>query len=251
LDCNHQNDSMTFNSTRAVRGFAKEPRDDGIYRQGKDGQWYSYEDLSVANRQFLQNKFELDKLAAELSPAAKRQNNNNNNKRKKKEVITFTTPSRSSARLRTVSPDTQVKSELVEDEAPRPKKKTKRTGKGRDFVELTEEDRANMLNLPDWMEQLQHYLTNIDTVSDQNCRSVMRQVKRMAAGVGITYHHWKEGTFFYRGTKIDLSYDFDTLYDQAVAMENKHGRDLGNGWLMRHPITKLKNFQRYLKEKET
>lgn len=239
---------MTFDTTRAVQGFAKEPHDGGTYRQGKDGQWYSYEDLSVANRRFLQTKFELDKLAAVLSPSA-----NKRIKRKKKEA-TPATPRRSSARLRVVSPKDQGAHDelVVEDELPeRPTKKAKRTtGKSRNYVELTEEDRANMQHLPDWMDQLQDYLTQVDNVSTQNCRSVMRQVKRMAAGVGITYHHWKEGTWFYRGTKIDLSYDLDHLYEQAVEMEHQHGRDLGNGWLLRHPITKLKNFQQYIKEKE-
>jgi hypothetical protein len=247
---------MTFETTRVVQGFPNKPQDGGNYRKGKDGQWYSYEDLSVANRQFLQTKFELDKLAAVfINPTA---NKRMKGKRDKKEVAPATTPRRSSARLRVVSPNEQgvvAHCELVGDDETqqeRLKKRVKLTGgKGRNYVELTEEDRANMQNLPDWMDQLQDYLTYVDPVSTQNCRSVMRQVEKMAAGVGITYHRWKEGTWFYRGIKIDLSYDFDKLYDDAVGMENQHGRDLGNGWLMRHPITKLKNFQQYLKEKET
>jgi len=57
----------------------------------------------------------------------------------------------------------------------------------------------------------------------------MRQVKKMVAGIGITYHHWKSGVIFGEGKKVSLSDDLETLYNEAVDFEDIHGKDLGNG----------------------
>ncbi|CAB9528604.1 hypothetical protein (Partial), partial [Seminavis robusta] len=100
-------------------------------------------------------------------------------------------------------------------------------------VELTDEDRAKLEHLPNWVNQFQDFLVQVDHISETNCRRAMRQVEKMATGVGITYRHWEKGIWFYRGTQIDPSFDFDKLYDEAVELEREHGKDLGNGWLMR------------------
>ena len=44
---------------------------------------------------------------------------------------------------------------------------------------------------------------------------------------------------------ITLGSDFVALFYEAVRYENKYGRDLGNGWLLRHPLTKLSCYQVY------
>ena len=89
------------------------------------------------------------------------------------------------------------------------------------------------------------YLRKEEELSAQNLRSVMRQVEKLVSGVGITYHHWNESVVFAANTKIKLQDDFDALHGQAQDFEDEHGQDLGNGWLLRHPIQKLANFQRY------
>ena len=51
---------------------------------------------------------------------------------------------------------------------------------------------------------------------------------------------------FANGTPITLGTDFVELRKQAVAFEEKHGADKGHGWLLRHPITKLTEYQKDL-----
>jgi len=56
--------------------------------------------------------------------------------------------------------------------------------------------------------------------------------------------------YFKKNKPVKLSSDFDKMYDEAVDFEDEHGRDLGNGWLLRHPIKKLANFQYYYFEQK-
>lgn len=103
-----------------------------------------------------------------------------------------------------------------------------------------------------WLDDFQNFLLQVPhgnshrVVSQQNAKAVLKQVRRMVSGEGITYHHWKNGTYFKKGVKIHLGMNMDVLLEEAVNMENNYGRDLGNGWLMRHPIVKLKCYQLYL-----
>ncbi|CAB9524603.1 expressed unknown protein [Seminavis robusta] len=174
--------------------------------------------------------------------------NKNQRSNKKQTQSNKTAPSRLSARLRSVAPSNPQG--LVEDDLPKvsSKKSSKLSHRA---VELTDEDRAKLEHLPNWVNQFQDFLVQVDHISETNCRRAMRQVEKMATGVGITYRHWEKGIWFYRGTQIDPSFDFDKLYDEAVELEREHGKDLGNGWLMRHPLVKLKKFQQYLYLKQS
>jgi hypothetical protein len=102
-----------------------------------------------------------------------------------------------------------------------------------------------------WMNEMEVWLKEVPhgasqkVVSVDNARSVMRQVRRLALGEGITYLHWPVGTFFYKDTKVDLSFDFGKMMIEAVRIEARHGRDKGNGWLLKHPIRKLEIYQEY------
>ena len=42
--------------------------------------------------------------------------------------------------------------------------------------------------------------------------------------------------------------DFPSLREQAAAHERKYGRDLGNGWAIRHPLAKLELFQQFCRD---
>jgi hypothetical protein len=115
--------------------------------------------------------------------------------------------------------------------------------------QLSEADRSKLQNLPEWVESMATYLITEEHLSIPNQRSVMRQVEKLAAGVGVEYKRWGSNVFM-QGTTVDLSMDFDDIHEQAKDFEVKHGKDLGNGWAIRHPIKKLANFQRYCLEEE-
>uniref|UniRef100_A0A7S1ZUF6 Uncharacterized protein n=1 Tax=Trieres chinensis TaxID=1514140 RepID=A0A7S1ZUF6_TRICV len=130
---------------------------------------------------------------------------------------------------------------------PRAKKRSARVTKV--VIEYTDEQRATLKTAQDWMDDMNNFLLKVPhgggnrTVSEDNARTVMRQVEKMVSGAGVTYHHWPSKIVFAKNRAIDLSTNFDELYREAEEYENKYGRDLGNGWLMRHPIVKLKNYQ--------
>ncbi|GAX23516.1 hypothetical protein FisN_14Hh310 [Fistulifera solaris] len=123
--------------------------------------------------------------------------------------------------------------------------KTKKRRIVHNTTALTAEQRQQLRQEVAWMDDLEDYLHTQEQLSTQNLKSVMRQVEKLVSGEGITYSQWDEGVYFAKNSRVQLSDDFDALYEQAVQFEDEHGRDRGNGWLLRHPIKKLQNFQRY------
>jgi hypothetical protein len=117
---------------------------------------------------------------------------------------------------------------------------------------LTAAQREKLSNLfPNcsWLQGLETYLLKEDQISHANFRNVMRQAEKFATGQGITYpKHWGHVAFA-KSECIDMTCDLDALHARAVDHEDEYGRDLGNGWLLRHPITKMRNFQSYCLEK--
>lgn len=117
------------------------------------------------------------------------------------------------------------------------------------YQSLTESQRNVLRSYDDdddWISQFESYLLREEKISDANYRSVVRQVVKLVTGAGVAYARWNEGVIFAPQRRIHLSDDMDCLYDEAVEFEDMHGRDLGNGWLLRHPIRKLGNFQSFL-----
>lgn len=160
---------------------------------------------------------------------------------------------RRSNRVRMVTPEFN----LLPDELTmtRQVKKKRPTGSGSRSATLQPHELEALKDLPNWLDGMEEFLLTVPhgnanrVVSPDNAKTVMRQTRRMVAGVGIEYHRWEDGIVWKKGVKIDLSMDFDALFDEAVEFEAQHGRDLGNGWLMRHPIRKLQCYQEYLAEK--
>jgi hypothetical protein len=99
------------------------------------------------------------------------------------------------------------------------------TGAGK----LSESNQRIPVKYPNWVEDMEVYLSKKENLSKQNLMSVMRQVRKLSSGTGITYHHWPENVTFGKGRYISLADDLEALYDEAVEFENTYGRDLGNG----------------------
>jgi hypothetical protein len=109
----------------------------------------------------------------------------------------------------------------------------------------------------DWIAKMHTFLLQVPhgqgqskkTVSHTNAERVIAKVRQLMSGEGITYHHWPEGIVFGENLHINiLSTNFSHLMDEAIEFEERYGRDLGNGWLLRHPIEKLRLYQEYLLE---
>jgi hypothetical protein len=110
----------------------------------------------------------------------------------------------------------------------------------------------------DWIAEMYSFLLKVPhgqgqskkTVSHTNAERVMCKVRQLMSGDGISYHHWPDGKIFGKNLQINImSTNFTHLLDEAIEFEETYGKDLGNGWLLRHPIEKLRLFQEYLLEK--
>jgi hypothetical protein len=219
--------------------------------QAKDGLWYpTYVGMAAANRkaneEHLRSKGLLEAIMAFKKPKKTA------SPKRRPNVLTPIPVRRSSRRMRE-SPPEYKGVDLFFEERPRPPKKIKISRPKRIVAKeaLSDEDYEKLRKVPDWLEDMEEWLRTVPhgngnkVVSQDNAASVMRQVRKLVSGVGITYHHWSEGTFFKRGKKIHLNTKMEELYDEAVEMEQKHGRDLGNGWLLRHPIRKMELYQEH------
>ncbi|KAL3912398.1 MAG: hypothetical protein SGILL_006900, partial [Bacillariaceae sp.] len=133
--------------------------------------------------------------------------------------------------------------------------------------------------MDEWMRTVPHGTGNQKTVSDKNAKTVMRQVRKLVVdarvGKGIDYPHWSSNVSFcwwkpvpphpeeddgspkpkgnHKPGQHILTCDLQDIYNLAQEMEDTHGKDLGNGWLLLHPIRKLQLFQEhyYRKTKAT
>ena len=141
---------------------------------------------------------------------------------------------------------------------PAKKKKTKKANPGR-ASSKTSTPRPRKLNLNpenEWEGDMLHWLLNVPhgssqkTCSQANAQQVIRQARKLLSGSGIPYKHWPDGVAFAKDEDITLDdTDFDHLHKRAKAFEQEYGRDKGNGWLLQHPIHKLKLYQEYRSEK--
>lgn len=101
----------------------------------------------------------------------------------------------------------------------------------------------------DFLGKLEEYLDKVDSVSYQNKRSVIRQITKLFNGEGIRYvserYGWPDKCVFCKGVKVGPTDDILSLLETGKECEEEWGRDHGNGWLLRHPLKKLYEFQQY------
>lgn len=143
-------------------------------------------------------------------------------------------------------------------EATPQKPKAKKTRKEMEHVAVTPERpwkvQRTLEGNVSWIEEMKQWLLTVPhgrgkVASEANAKTVLSKVRKLASGSGIHYAGWPEGITFYKGEKVDLSYDFDTMFEEAEQFEETYGKDKGHGWALRHPIKKLKLYQEYVNGK--
>ena len=75
---------------------------------------------------------------------------------------------------------------------------------------------------------------------------MIRQITKLVTGVGVDYHRWPAGVVFRKGEPVTLQDDIEQIKEDAKDFEAEHGRDLGNGWLLNHPLQKMILFRDHL-----
>ena len=83
-------------------------------------------------------------------------------------------------------------------------------------------------------------------ISPDNRKTVIRQITKLVTGVGVDYHRWPAGVVFRKGEPVTLQDDIEQIKEDAKDFEAQHGRDLGNGWLLNHPLQKMILFRDHL-----
>ena len=86
-------------------------------------------------------------------------------------------------------------------------------------------------------------------VSEQNRRSVIKQVRKLVSGEGVTYGYWPDNVIFRKDEPVTMQSDISKIIDDARDYEDQYGEDRGHGWLLNHPLRKLLFYQHYLDTK--
>ena len=136
------------------------------------------------------------------------------------------------------------------------KKRLSRKRRKQEAQPLTAEQRKNLDKFD--MDAFEEFLLTVPhgrngkPISAANARTTIRQVKLLVSGAGVNYHHWPEDFYFCKGYAVTLQDDLEELRQQANAIDRRGGRwkDLGNGWLLNHPLQKMQNFASYLYRKQ-
>ena len=95
----------------------------------------------------------------------------------------------------------------------------------------------------DWLGTTTQYHK---AISPDNRKTVIRQITKLVTGVGVDYHRWPAGVVFRKGEPVTLQDDLVQIKEDAKEFEAEHGRDLGNGWLLNHPLQKMILFRDHL-----
>lgn len=163
-------------------------------------------------------------------------------------------PRRKSPRLQqNRSIASELPDDLDDDEPdlspPPTRKRAHRTHADEHRALLTPQQRSLLQGELD-LADFENFLRQMHGISPDNCRQVLRQVRKLASGQGVRYesprYGWPEGVVFMKDEPVMLDTNLEALRDQARDFEDNHGRDRGNGWLLNHPITKLMYYQHHV-----
>ena len=145
--------------------------------------------------------------------------------------------------------------DLSDDEGPKRRARGSRRKMVRVVYDLSDEQRAGLekftLNLDAFLDGFEAWMEpdGEHPVSEQNRRSVMRQVRKLVSGEGVTYGYWPKGVVFRKDEPVTMQSDISAIIDDARDYEDQYGEDRGHGWLLNHPLRKLLFYQHYLDTK--
>ena len=137
--------------------------------------------------------------------------------------------------------------DLSDDEGPKRRSQSSRRKRVLVVDDLSDEQRAA---LPEGFT-MDAFIESpvIKELSEQNRRSVIRQVRKLVSGEGVTYSYWPDNVVFRKGEPVTMQSDISKIIDDARDYEDQYGEDRGHGWLLNHPLRKLLFYQHYLDTK--
>jgi len=98
-----------------------------------------------------------------------------------------------------------------------------------------------------WMTEIPNGTRN-QPMSPEQANLIMQKVRALANGEGISHaRSGLNGVAFYKNLKVDLSFDFDEMWQRAKEFELKHGKDIsGDHSLLFQPVAKLRQYKEFL-----
>ena len=145
---------------------------------------------------------------------------------------------------------------------PRSSKKRKRSNKsstvplqGRQFRAkkplLTDHQRIQLGGIELVIEDFETYLSEERGYNGRaSIVNISRPIARLLSGEGIRCPHWPDDVVFHQDKSIDMSDDFCKLWQEAISYELKYGEDKSHGNLLRTPINRLIEYQKYFYDTE-
>ena len=143
--------------------------------------------------------------------------------------------------------------QIAEAHRKRPPRKKRKRIKSQQLSELTPSQNAVLDKAQDWLKAMARFLSTHShgsagkTITATNLKRSLKKLSLLASGSGITYGRWDDNVIFHP-FPIDLNTDTLTLLEDAREYELEYGEDAGNGWLLKHPITKLACYQVHLSQ---
>ena len=112
----------------------------------------------------------------------------------------------------------------------------------------------------DWLSHFQWWLDNRSNVKDvYTKRKYIRAITGLVNGEGIPYpkdnkFNYPTNVVFHAGNGFRtlaefMEQDFGQMKDDAKEHERNHGPDRSKGNLFQHPISRLQDYQKYIKMK--
>jgi len=162
----------------------------------KDGLYYDdYTAMRAANKRLLDSRIAqlgLHEAKQDLRRAVDETKKKQRSAKKKKENVEM----RRSKRVRNVKPDNEglknddpwlaVSGGFFSSNPTKPKKKRRVILKNNsDAPIISDKDRQKLLGENNWLGEMRTYLLEVENLSDQNYRSVINQVEKLVAGLGI------------------------------------------------------------------
>ena len=110
----------------------------------------------------------------------------------------------------------------------------------------TEEDRNKLktIKTDEVLNDVAYYMKVHLKNSEMNIKNVKKTLKNLFNGDGVKHQSSRRrGHIFKQGEHISLADDINKLLDEESDWIAFHGKDVSNGWLVRHPLRKLMLYQ--------
>ena len=158
----------------------------------------------------------------------------------------------SSTTVRAVTPEKPTRKRQADPASPVVARKKIRVkmefGSVKSNIEDPTNNEINPAEFAHWLGKI-HRGQRGNPLSEANFKSVMNRVRDLASGDGISYGRWPAKVRFHKDQPFNLSVDFHAMLLEAKRYESRYGKDLGNGWLLSHPIKKVALFKEYVETK--